>query len=111
MIPARVPQGATLGIITGGIARTLTNYLYNKMQLETLKTRRDRNVLLFFFKIMDNMVPDYLHELKPEKQKQACYMFCNKNDLVEPNWRITKYQKSVLAFAVSLWNKLDEKKN
>ena len=36
-------------------------------------------------------------------------MFCNKNDLVEPNWRITKYQKSFLPFAVLLWNKLDEK--
>ena len=34
------------------------------------------------------MVPGYFQELKPEIQKQGCYMFRNKNDLVEPNWRI-----------------------
>ena len=37
------------------------------------------------------------------------YMFHNKNDLAEPSWRITKYHKSFLPFAVSLWNKLDKK--
>ena len=57
--------------ITGGIVRTPTNYLYNEIGLETLKTRRYRNVPLFFFKIMHNMVPGYLQELKPEKQKQG----------------------------------------
>ena len=31
------------------------------------------------------------------------------NDLAEPNWRITKYQKCFLSFAVSLWNKLNDK--
>ena len=33
---------------------------------------------------------------------------CTKNDFVEPDWRITKYQKSFLPFAISLWNRLDE---
>ena len=36
-------------------------------------------------------------------------MLRTKNDFVEPDWRITKYQKSVfLPFAISLWNRLDE---
>ena len=35
-------------------------------------------------------------------------MFRNKNDLAEPNWRITKYRKSFLPIAISLWNKLEE---
>ena len=47
------------------------------------------------------MVLGYLQELKPEKQKSGNYIFRNKNDLVEPNWRITKYQKSCLLFAIS----------
>ena len=54
------------------------------------------------------MVPSYLQELKPEKQKPGRYMFRTKNDFVEPEWRITKYQKSFLPFATSLWNSLDE---
>ena len=36
-------------IIIGGIVRTPTNYLYNEIGLETLKTKRDRKVLLFSF--------------------------------------------------------------
>ena len=35
-------------------------------------------------------------------------MFGTKNDFVEPEWRITKYRKSFLPFATSLWNSLDE---
>ena len=68
-------------------------------------------MLLFFFKIMHNMVPGYLQELKPEKQKQGRYMFHNKNDLAEPNWRITKYWKSSLPFAfffLTNWRKQQE---
>ena len=56
-------------IITGGIVRTPTNNLYNEIGMETLKVRRERNVLLFFFKIIHNMVPSYLQELKPDKKK------------------------------------------
>ena len=61
----------------------------------------------FFFEIIHNMIPGYLQELKPEKQKPGRYMFHNKYDLVELDWRITKYQKSFMPFAVSLWNKFD----
>ena len=35
-------------------------------------------------------------------------MLRTENDFVEPDWRITKYQKSFLPFAISLWNRLDE---
>ena len=76
--------------------------------METLKVRRDRNVLLFFFKIIHNMVPSYIQELKPDKKKSGRYTFRTKKDFVEPDWRITKYRKSFLPFAISLWNRLDE---
>ena len=104
-------QRRAFKIITGGIVRTPTNNLYDEIGMETLKVRRDRNVLLFFFKIIHNMVPSYLQELKPEKQKPGRYMFRTKNDLVEPEWRITKYRKSFLPFATSLWNSLDVKQD
>ena len=63
-------QRRAIRIITGGIVRTLTVSLYDEISLETLKTRRYRNVLLFFIKIMNNLVPEYLQELKPVQQKQ-----------------------------------------
>jgi len=102
-------QRRALRIITGAIIRTRTINLNNEIYLESLKTRRDRSVLLFFFKIINNMVPDYLLELKPENKKQGRYMLRNQTDLVEPWCRLTKYRKSFLPHAVSLWNKLDDK--
>ena len=50
-------QKRAFKIITGGIVRYPTNYVYNEIGLETLKTRRNTNVFLFFFKIMHNMGP------------------------------------------------------
>ena len=101
-------QRRAFKIITGGIVRTPTNNLYNEIGMETLKVRQERNVLLFFFKIIHNMVPSYLQELKPDKKKSGRYTFRTKNDFVEPDWRIAKYRKSFLPFAISLWNRLDE---
>ena len=91
-------QKRAFKIITGGIVRAPINTLYDEIGMETLKVRRGRNVLLFFFKKIHNMVPSYLQELKPEKQKLGRYMFRTKNDFVEPEWRITKYRKSFLPF-------------
>ena len=62
---------------------------------------------MFFFKVINNMVPDYLLELKPEKKKEGRYMLRTRHEYTPPSWRITKYKKS-LPFAVNLWNKLDE---
>ena len=61
-----------------------------------------------FFKVINNMVPDYLLELKPEKKKEGRYMLWTRHEYTPPSWRITKYKKSFLPFAVHLWNNLDE---
>ena len=82
--------------------------MYNEIGLETLKKRRERSVLLFFFKVINNMFPDYLLELKPEKKKEGRYMLRTRHEYTPPSWRITKYMKSFLRFAVNLWNNLDE---
>ena len=52
-------QRRAFKIITGGIVRTATNNLCNEIRMENLRARRDRNVLLFFSKIIHNMVPSY----------------------------------------------------
>ena len=54
------------------------------------------------------MVPDYLQDLKPEKTKPGRYMLQNKYGFVPPEWRLRMYQNSLLPFAVSLWNSLEE---
>ena len=72
-------------IITGGIVRPPTIHLYNEVGLETLKARRDRNVLLFFFKIINNMVPDHLQDLNLKNQHQVAICFVIKMSLYFQN--------------------------
>lgn len=94
-------------IITGGIIRTPSNLLYNEIALEPLKARRERNALLLLHKINHNNCPDYLSELKPQTtQERTQRTLRSNNKLVQPNCRITKYQKSFLPMAIKLWNNL-----
>ena len=97
-----------LRIITGAIIRTPTQALLNESGFETLKTRRERNIILFFHKIIKSNVPTYLYELKPETTNRGRYNLRRPNDFIPPQTRITKYLNSFLPKAVSLWNKLDE---
>ena len=85
-------------IFTGGIIRTPTLNLYNEIGLETLKKRRERSVLLFFFKVINNMVPDYLLELKPEEKKEGRYMLRTRHEYTTPSWRITQVQEIFFTF-------------
>ena len=64
--------------------------------------------VFIFCKVINKMVPDYLLELKPEKQKEGRYMLGTRHEYTPPSWRITKYKKSFLPFAVNLCNNLDE---
>ena len=82
----------------------MINQYFNVYALRRVRTAGYATGFCFFFKIIHNMVPSYLQEMKPEKQKPGRYMFRTKNDLVEPEWRITKYRKSFLPFATSLWH-------
>ena len=103
-------QRRAFRIITGGIIRTHTINLYNEVGLETLKIRRERNVLLFFFKIIHYLVPSYLLELKPDKKPQGRYPLRNTCDYTPPKWRLVKMTYYIfLPFAIQLWNNLDEK--
>ena len=85
-------QSRVFKIITGGIIRIPTLNLYNEIGLKTLKKRRERSVILFFSKVINNMVPDYLLELKPEKKKEGCYMLRTRHEYTPPSWKITKYK-------------------
>ena len=101
-------QRRAFKFITGGIVRIPTNNLYNEIGMETLKIRRDRNVILFFFKIIHNMVPSYLQELKPDKKKSGRYTFCTKILFCRTRLENNKILEIFLPVAISLWIRLDE---
>ena len=92
-------------IITGGTISTSVRCLYQELSLETLQSRRDRQILLMFHKIINNNVPPYLAELKPipTNQRQN-YNLRRGNTLTIPKCRLTKYQQSFLPTAIKLWN-------
>ena len=94
-------------IITGGTISTSSKCLYEELAIETLKCRRDRNVMLMFHKIVFENAPFYLAELKPETTAQRqTYNLRKTNNFTTPLCRIQKYQKSFLPHAIDLWNKL-----
>ena len=101
-------QKRALRIITGAIIRTPTNCIYEEAGIETLKVRRERNVLIYFHKIVNGLVPNYLNELKPLSTRRERYGLRRQLNFLAPRCRISKYQKSFLPLAVSLWNNLDD---
>ena len=60
-----------------------------------------------FHKIIHDNVPNYLQELKPTtvNQRQG-YNLRRDNIFTLPRCRITKYQKSFIPHAITLWNQL-----
>ena len=94
-------------IITGGTISASVRCLYEELSLETLKSRRDRQILLMFHKIIHYKTPLYLTQLRPEAvNQQQNYNLRRENIFTMPKCRITKYQKSFIPFATTLWNQL-----
>ena len=100
-------QRRAMRIITGCIIRTSTQLLYEETGLESLAKRRDRNILLFFHKIINSNTPAYLKELKPElnEERHDRNLRSNSNFSI-PSSRINKYKHSFLPTAITLWNQL-----
>ena len=93
-------------IISGAIIRTNTLNLYQEVAFETLKTRRERNILLFFHKIANGTAPNYLIELLPAMRENR-YNLRRPHDFPLIKCRINKYQNSFLPKAITLWNRQD----
>ena len=94
-------------IITGGISRTSTELLNEELGLELLTQRRERNLLLFFHKIMYGNCPLYLQNLKPlNNQSRHNRNLRSSTNLDIPKSRIARYENSVIPKAISLWNNL-----
>ena len=93
-------------IISGAIIRTNSLNLYQEVAFETLKTRRERNMLLFFHKIAYGTAPNYLIELLPATRDNR-YNLRRQHDFPLIKCRINKYQNSFIPKAITLWNRQD----
>ena len=93
-------QRRAVQIITGGIIRSPTNLLYEEIGIETLKKRREKNIVFFFHKIIHNNAPSYLLEFKPIPNPHRVTLRSADN-LTTPRCRLVKYQESFLPQAIN----------
>ena len=64
--------------------------------------------MIYFHKIVNGLVPNYLSEIKPFQTNCERYDLRRQLNFIAPRCRISKYQRTFLPLAVSLWNKLDD---
>lgn len=96
-------------IVTGGIKGTSHRALYKESGWESLQTRRDRQKILLYHKMIHNNAPEYLCNLVPSRVNEnhgyGTRQTENSNYNM-PNFRLEQYRKSFLPETVRLWNAL-----
>ena len=98
---------AALRLITGATAKSNTRKLFNELPLESIVDRRDTAVLKMFFKIKNNLAPNYLVQLiPPERLEIVNYNLRNSDRIVPPFARLESLKRSFILCAIKLWNRL-----
>lgn len=95
-------------IVTGAPRGTSHANLYNEVGWQTLASRRENSQLVMFFKIINNLAPEYLCQLAPPCIANLTqYNLRNRNNLSVPNTRTENFKNSFINHASRLWNELD----
>jgi hypothetical protein len=82
--------------------------LLEDMGLELLATRRNCHKLVMFFKMVNNMTPEYLRNIVPQQVGHITnYNLRNVSDFRTPHSRTIRYRKSFLPSTIKAWNGLD----
>ena len=90
--------------ITGCIRGTSKEKLYNELGIESLYNRRTFHRLFYFYKIKNNLSPEYLKNEIPEAA-----INCHSTRYHRDNWistRTNKYKYSFFPHCVNAWNNL-----
>ena len=96
-------------VVTGAKRGTSHALIYEECGWPLLSKRREEQQLIQFYKMTNNMTPDYLTDLiPPTVGTNVGRNLRNKNKLRTFKCRTAKYQKSFLPNAVNIWNALDD---
>ena len=83
--------------------------LYSEIGWETLESRRKKQKLVLFYKMVNNLTPPYLSTLIPSTITETSrYNLRNANDIRTINTRTTQYYNSFLPSTIREWNTLPE---
>jgi hypothetical protein len=118
-VQAGVPQGSVLGpleklqidaarLVTGAIKGTSRESLLKETAWLRLRSRRSDHKLFIMFKILNNLAPPYLLELRTEHtvRTKSAYTLRTHDDLCVPFARTERLQKSFAISSIKLWNSL-----
>ena len=100
-------QTTAAKIITGCIKTTANDAVLNDISLVKLVTRREKQILLYYYKIMFGMASPTLHSLIPKMYKDLSpYMLRNSLNVQIPLAKKNILFNSFFRKAASLWNAL-----
>ena len=102
-------QLAAARIVTGAMRTTANVKLYEETGWETLSKRRERNKLIFMYKIVNNLSPNYFQNLIPNiptPETPVNYNTRRRFDLPHFRARTDIFDKSFFPSATRLWNLL-----
>ena len=95
-------------IISGGTKGTGRDILLRELGWVSLEKRREFKKLVTFYKIINNLAPNYLCELIPSTvQDEVTYNLRSSQNLRTTHSRTTNYFNSFLQSTTRLWNDLD----
>ena len=95
-------------IVTGAIKGTGRQYLMKELGWEDIKLRRTIHKLMFYYKIVNNLVPNYLKELLPTQVfERTHYSLRTQSDFTLFPVHTERFKKSFFPSATNLWNGLD----
>jgi hypothetical protein len=99
----RCPSRIRTGVIKG----TSRESLLKEAAWVKLRSRRSDHKLFMMFKILNNLAPPYLLELRPEHiRTKLAYTLRTHDDLCVPFARTERLQKSFAISSIKLWNSL-----
>ena len=91
-------------VITGGIQGTSRERLYDELGLHSLVKRRWRNKLVFFYKIVNRLLPDYLYSYLDFSSQENYLLRSSSASIIRPVPTRTKSFKRT--YCINEWNKL-----
>lgn len=92
-------------IVTGATKLCAIAKLYQDLQWQKLSERRKYHKLVLFYKMNNNLVPDYLQSMLPTRnQSRTTYTLRNNTDFTQIQFKTSLYRESFLPSTVYEWN-------
>ena len=92
---------------TRGIQGASREWLYDELGLHSLVKRRWRKKLVFFYKIVNRLLPDYLYSYLDFPSQESYLLRSSSASIIRPLPTRTKsFKETFFPYCINEWNKL-----